>query len=851
MRGLQGVAYAAWGKRIERNYPLNHNRNYNGKSLDAQVIKQATEGRERDIYIHVCGISAEALDGKHHGCPHPNCPNGPGKDRFRCRIELDGMPLHCNQDFSEKNSDVIAAVQWMRNCTFPEALQLIADYLGINPNGDNAASQPKEKKPSFDRNNIVAEYHYTDAVGELVYKVLRDVRKNFNQCRPDPNNPGKWIWNLQYVKRVPYGLPMLLDESRCNVYIVEGEKDADNLNQLFYDCGKSSCVATTSAGGSNSASKWPGFIDEYNLADRRVFVVPDNDAPGLTFGRAICKAFRNADCNSVKMVSLPVKDISDLIELRRSEGKQPDEIFQEIETLCQQAEPVTDATVTQWNADANTPKANTDDKDNIITRPRLINMSKVEAKPIDWLWPNKFIRGAMSLISGQQSIGKSSFLRYMTAVLTNGWNWCDGTPAPKCSVLFFKGEDDVASVCKPQLAAQGADLSKVCVLDVIETLQGGEITDEMEVTVKDIDYIKQAIIETGEETGLPVGMVVLDPFSDYLGNIKEDKNAEVRKGTLLLRRLCNEMNISLIGVEHHTKSLPAGAAMNQVMGSAAKTTMARAAWQVHHDFRNPGSGKLLFVPSEKGNQLINPKAVCYQIVPPDGRIDIFEWDLSINAKDCQNEQMRQAMENTKNRNGNGTRLTDAKSWLQEFLSDGRKPVGNEKLLRVGTVRYESAQAGHAWKTIRDAFDSLGVISKPDCSVYFWSLPNLPELTDETQEMVAQTPNGQPLEGQPFSLETDGMEPQPVVCDNKTSEVAQKVAYGCPYTQCLGNLGQPDDSEQKQLNNVLNSNLCEATPETDKKGGPRVKAQRRPKPEGKPQPEPETGVTPCDKQQEFF
>ena len=824
MRGLQGVAYAAWGKRIERNYPLNHNQNYNGKSLDAQVIKQATEGRERDIYIHVCGISAELLDGKHHGCPHPNCPNGPGKDRFRCRIELDGMPLHCNQDFSEKNSDVIAAVQWMRNCTFPEALRLIADYLGINPNGDNAASQPKEKKPPFDRNNIVAEYHYTDAVGELVYKVLRDVHKNFMQGRPDPNNPGKWIWNLQYVKRVPYGLPMLLDENRCNVYIVEGEKDADNLNQLFYDCGKSDCVATTSAGGSNSASKWPGFIDEYNLADRRVFVMPDNDEPGLTFGRAVCKAFHDANCNSVKMVSLPVKDISDLIELRRSEGKQPDEIFQEIETLCQQAEPVTDATVTRWNADANTPmdKGKADKKHRAV----VISFDEIEERETEWLWDNKIPAGELCLLSGLAGQGKTFWTCYLSAIISNGWNWPDGTPCPQGNVLFFRGEDSIEKTVKPRLRANGANVSRVMLLNGIE--------DDTALTLHHVDVIRDAINQPQQKNGLPVRLVIIDPMADYMGDTKENSNCEVRSVLKRLKAIAEETGVTFLLIQHTGKA-DRDNMQQRVLGSTGIVASCRASFCL---FTDKETGNRIFAPM-KNNLAVDPTSVVFTIDASvrGGQVQVIDWELRKSADDIADE-MREAYQHGRGRKPKES--SEAENWLHDFLSDGRKPVGNEDDPASGTVRCESEQAGHSWATIRRVQKSLGVTSKKDCGVYFWSLPNFPILSSE----VAQNSFQENQVVQNAIPATGGIESQIIANNDETSLLAQNAIYIGNFEQ----LEQQDDSKQKTrktLNSVLNSK----SGNTDENGRHKVKAQRRPK--GKPQPEPETGVTPCDKQQELF
>ena len=43
---------------------------------------------------------------------------------------------------------------------------------------------------------IVAMYDYTDAAGALLYQTVRFSPKGFAQRRPDPAQPGGWLWNL-------------------------------------------------------------------------------------------------------------------------------------------------------------------------------------------------------------------------------------------------------------------------------------------------------------------------------------------------------------------------------------------------------------------------------------------------------------------------------------------------------------------------------------------------------------------------------------------------------------------------------------------------------------------------------
>jgi hypothetical protein len=119
------------------------------------------------------------------------------------------------------------------------------------------------------RDTIVATYDYRDSDGLLQYQVVRFKPKKFRQRRPDGN--GGWIWKLGRTARVLYRLPELLAAKRDEwCFIVEGEKDADNLA----NCG---AIATTCPQG---AGKWSKLADDSALTDRRVAIIADKDTRG-------------------------------------------------------------------------------------------------------------------------------------------------------------------------------------------------------------------------------------------------------------------------------------------------------------------------------------------------------------------------------------------------------------------------------------------------------------------------------------------------------------------------------------------------------------------------------------------
>ncbi|OYW14566.1 MAG: hypothetical protein B7Z55_15615, partial [Planctomycetales bacterium 12-60-4] len=115
----------------------------NGR-YDTEDIKRQAAGRWAEILASVAGIDRELLDSQHHPCP--KCG---GRDRFRL-IDSDAGAVYCNQCFSDKNGDGLAAVQWMLGIDFPTALKLVGEYLNVSPassgSGHAVAPKPKESE---------------------------------------------------------------------------------------------------------------------------------------------------------------------------------------------------------------------------------------------------------------------------------------------------------------------------------------------------------------------------------------------------------------------------------------------------------------------------------------------------------------------------------------------------------------------------------------------------------------------------------------------------------------------------------------------------------------------------------
>ncbi len=132
-----------------------------------------------------------------------------------------------------------------------------------------------EKSPSKNEcSRVVAEYVYRDAIGTPALKVIRLEPKDFRQQRWDGNS---WSWSGAKPKLL-YHLSEVLQAG--TVFIVEGEKDADNLKEI-------GLTATTVPGGANN---WQAKYVDYFSEKQCVNIIPDNDSPGTKHAETIASA---------------------------------------------------------------------------------------------------------------------------------------------------------------------------------------------------------------------------------------------------------------------------------------------------------------------------------------------------------------------------------------------------------------------------------------------------------------------------------------------------------------------------------------------------------------------------------
>lgn len=170
-------------------------------------------------------------------------------------------PAHQDQRPSlsiEKKKGIIL-LKCHAGCSFRE----IVEALGMSSNEFNT------RKKTFQHKKEVCRYAYHDKNGDILGFIVKFYPKKFSRLRVIK---GKNEWNWNGIQLVPYNLPLLLKANQKNesIFIVEGEKDADNLNHLGF-------TATTFPGG---AGKWRDSYKSHFIGSDLI-LIPDNDQAGI------------------------------------------------------------------------------------------------------------------------------------------------------------------------------------------------------------------------------------------------------------------------------------------------------------------------------------------------------------------------------------------------------------------------------------------------------------------------------------------------------------------------------------------------------------------------------------------
>jgi len=500
----------------------------------------------------------------------------------------------------------------------------------------------------------IAVYQYTDEFGRILFEVCRFYPKRFAQRVPTSSG---YRWNLDGVRRVPYNLEKLTKATfDTQIFIPEGEKDCDRLSSL-------GLLASCNPGG---AGKWRVDYNRF-FTGRPVVILPDNDSVGTEHARQIVEELLPV-AKEVKLVTLDDLpsggDISDWLDT----GGTLDGLMLRV----REAQVLT----------------RTDQAVLIIK-----NLSEVVVRSVDWLWPNRFPMGKLSLVVGDPNVGKSFLSLYISARVTNGLPWPDGTENTSVgNVILLSAEDDIEDTIVPRLIKQGADLNRIVAIEGVTKRERRFYFN----LARDLPALERAIIQTEN-----MRLVVIDPIAAFCGMTDSHKNAEVRGLLGPLAQLAAKYRVAVLGITHLRKG--EGSAQQRVLGSIAFVAAARAVWLVTKD-QTDEERRLLT--SVKCNLAFDTSGLAFRLI--DGQVCFDKGTLNMSCDDALQKPDREEQ----------TALEEATNWLREMLRNGK--------VKAQDIFTAAKQDHIAERTLRRASSDLKIRKEREgfgsFGTWSWQLP---------------------------------------------------------------------------------------------------------------------------------
>lgn len=199
-------------------------------------------------------------------------------------------------------------------------------------------------------------------------------------------------------------------------------------------------------------------------------------------------------------------------------------------------------------------------------RPPMLDRGRWAAsivkRPVRWLWEPFIQQGAINLITGDPKTGKSTIVCEIAARLSRGEPLPgQGQAAPPLRVWLLNGEDCAEDTIVWRLEKQGADLNRVLVTDMGETLNA------------------RAVAEMGQEAANKgIDVAIIDPLQAWIGGEMDLHRAnEVRAWFVPFRNLALTTGITFIFVRHRRKGGPEdGSTLQGGLGSIDISGIARS-----------------------------------------------------------------------------------------------------------------------------------------------------------------------------------------------------------------------------------------------------------------------------------
>ena len=195
----------------------------------------------------------------------------------------------------------------------------------------------------------------------------------------------------------------------------------------------------------------------------------------------------------------------------------------------------------------------------------------VEIPVRPWIAKNFLMRGAVSVLAGPGSGGKSSFVVGASMALAAGIPYGNFIPEEPCVSINYNVEDDrdeqrrrylAAILANPQFTRQHlAQVGRACsgTIGTLFVRDGG--TGEVKPTAA-MDTLEQAIVESG------ASVLFVDPLAE-LHDVDENDNTGMRAVVATFRTVAKRLNIAVLILHHNRKGTGVPGDMDQMRGASS------------------------------------------------------------------------------------------------------------------------------------------------------------------------------------------------------------------------------------------------------------------------------------------
>ena len=441
-----------------------------------------------------------------------------------CPAHKDGRP---SLSISEKDGKIL--LNCFAGCSAENILQSIGCTWEdiFSEKKENFKEDFQNKKVNYPKEGSLKDlqvmadyvYIYTDEHNNPKHANVRFPGKNFRQYRYDEDTQ-KWFIGLKKCRTYLYHLPEILKNIKEDkkIYLVEGEKDADNLRKLGF-------TATTSGG----CKSWKKHYNQIFRKGNQVVIVPDNDQEGKKYAKAIAEQLKSQGV-IVKILCLPdlqeKQDISDWI----SAGGTKEQLIELVKKTCIYGEEEKQSKIKELKDLAQDFYSIRDMK------------SSLEENPVV---PGVFYRNNLSVLFGDPGIGKTWLLLDFICSLADGGKVFGKYETTPKKVLMLQGD----------MSAEGLKY-RFDRLIPPQRHENFKVYTSIDLIEANKEYTLNSL--AGQETiahileGQRPDMLVIDSLGSWIDGDESEQRA-IRPVINFLKEMASRYNMHVLFVHHPRK----------------------------------------------------------------------------------------------------------------------------------------------------------------------------------------------------------------------------------------------------------------------------------------------------------